>query len=95
MYRSVLFFRREEICHVVNVVCISLHVCERKMKSEMAFLNFWFLFMILNIFYPFSMYIELYVVKWLKSLYKSAHVKKNRRKYYKNSLGILKEKLRL
>ena len=25
-----LFFRREEICHVVNVVCISLHVCERK-----------------------------------------------------------------
>lgn len=21
-----LFFRREEICHVVNVVCISLHV---------------------------------------------------------------------
>lgn len=32
-----LFFRREEICHVVNVVCISLHVCERKMKSEMAF----------------------------------------------------------
>lgn len=53
------------------------------MKSEMAFLNFWFLFMILNIFYPFSMYIELYVVKWLKSLYKSAHVKKTRRKYYK------------
>lgn len=31
-----LFFRREEICHVVNVVCISLHVYERKMKSEMA-----------------------------------------------------------
>lgn len=28
------------------------------------------------------MYIELYVVKWLKPLYKSAHVKKNRRKYY-------------
>lgn len=39
-----LFFRREEICHVVNVVCISLHVCERKMKSEMAFFKkFWFL----------------------------------------------------
>lgn len=32
-----LFFRREEICHIVNVVCISLHVCEMKMKSEMAF----------------------------------------------------------
>lgn len=35
-----LFFRREEICHVVNVVCISLHVCERKTKSEMAFFLF-------------------------------------------------------
>lgn len=42
-----LFFRREEICHVVNVVCISLHVCERKMKSEMAFVKFCsFIFMI-------------------------------------------------
>lgn len=39
-----LFFRREEICHVVNVVCISLHVCERKMKSEMAFLKVLFFY---------------------------------------------------
>lgn len=37
-----LFFRREEICHIVNVVCISLHVCET--KSEIAFLRFLFLF---------------------------------------------------
>lgn len=40
-----LFFRREEICHVVNVVCISLHVCERKMKSEMAFFESFLLFL--------------------------------------------------
>lgn len=40
-----LFFRREEICHVVNVVCISLHVCERKMKSEMAFFELFLLFL--------------------------------------------------
>lgn len=39
-----LFFRREEICHVVNVLCISLHVYERKMKSEMAFFIFILLF---------------------------------------------------
>lgn len=42
------------------------------------------------------MYIELYVVKWQKPLYTSAHVKKNRRKNIaKYCLGILKEKLRL
>lgn len=36
-----LFFRGEEICHVVNVVCISLHVRvrerEREMQSDTAF----------------------------------------------------------
>lgn len=42
------------------------------------------------------MYIDLNVVKWLKPLYNSAHVKNKReRKMYKTCLGILKEKLRL
>lgn len=48
-----LFFRREEICHVVNVVCISLHVCERKMKSEMAFLFLFFFYDLKHLFFPF------------------------------------------
>lgn len=55
--------------------------------------------MILSIFFPFSVYIELYVVKWLKPLYDSAHVKTNKKKYEMTKknlrLGILKEKLRL
>lgn len=32
-----LFFRREEICHIVNVVCVSLHVCKTKTKAKRLF----------------------------------------------------------
>ena len=44
-----LFFRREEICHVVNVR-ISLHVCERKnekVKWLFCCCFFWFPFLFL------------------------------------------------
>lgn len=51
-----LFFRREEICHIVNVVCISLHVCETKTKSEIAFFFISFLYFYdfkASLFFPF------------------------------------------
>lgn len=73
----------------MNVVCISLHVCERKMKSEMAFLKVlvpWFILMI-YLFPFFLVYIEFIVVKWLKPLYNSTHVKKT--KNYKKNQHVL------
>lgn len=73
-----LFFRREEICQVVNVVCISLHVCERKLKVKWLF----YFYDLEHDFFPFFflVYIELYVVKWLKPFYNSAHVQTNKQK---------------
>lgn len=89
-----LFFRREEICHVVNVVCISLHVCERKMKSEMAFYKCLVLFIFHDfkasffIFVlPFPVSVELRVVEWLTPFYNSARDKTYRRRRGRRGRG--------
>jgi len=81
------YFSEEEICHVVNVVCISLHVCERKMKSEMAFYKCLVLFIFHDfkasffIFVlPFPVSVELRVVEWLTPFYNSARDKTYRRR---------------
>lgn len=56
------------------------------MKSDMGFfLKNFFLFLYFYdlkhlFFFPFSVYIELHVVKWLKPFYDSAHVKTNKTK---------------
>lgn len=68
------------------MLCVFLYMCVRG-KREVKWLFFIFLYFydFKHLFFPFTVYIELYVVKWLKPFYDSAHVKRKKKKKKKTS----------